>query len=141
PTTWLPRLEGVDCVVNTVGAIGVRLDAIHVDVPTALFAAAAERKVQVINVSALGADEGAQTAFHRTKQRADDELLASHGFAMIVQPSLVYGEGGASARMLTVLATLPVIPLPGNGAQSVQPIHVDDVAAAIVALLGNRAYA
>jgi len=140
-STWLPRLEGVDCVVNTVGAIGGGLDAIHVDVPTALFAAAAQGKVQVINVSALGADEGAQTAFHRTKKKADDELLATHPFATVVQPSLVYGEGGASARMLTVLASLPVVPLPGSGMQRVQPIHVDDVAAAIVALLDNRAYA
>jgi hypothetical protein len=33
-----------------------------------------------------------------------------------------------------MLATLPVIPLPGSGRQQVQPLHVDDLAAAIVAL-------
>jgi uncharacterized protein YbjT (DUF2867 family) len=144
PATWLPRLEGVDCVVNTVGVIGgdaARLAAVHVEAPSALFAACAQRGVQVINVSALGADEGARTAFQRTKRAADDRLLASHPFATVVQPSLVFGPGGASARLFAMLAALPVIPLPGRGAPQVQPIHVDDAAAAIASLPGRREHA
>src|SRR6185369_3390864 len=140
---WRPRMIGIDCVVNTVGvmASGSQLAAIHTDTPKALFAAAAERGAQVIQVSALGADPKAETAFLRTKGAADDALLASHPFATVVMPSLVYGEGGASARLFVVMATWPLIPLPGRGDQSIQPIHIDDVVESIVRLVGNAMYA
>jgi hypothetical protein len=52
-----------------------------------------------------------------------------------VQPSLVFGVGGASARLFTMLASLPIVPLPGSGQQQVQPIHVDDLILAIIALV------
>jgi hypothetical protein len=55
----------------------------------------------------------------------------------IVQPSLVYGPQGASARLFQALATLPVLALPGGGRQRVQPVHVDDLVAAVVALVGR----
>lgn len=57
---------------------------------------------------------------------------------MIVQPSLVYGRGGASAALFAALASAPLIPLPGDGAQRVQPIHVEDLVAGILAALTDR---
>src|SRR5205814_505728 len=70
-----------------------------------------------------------------SKRRAD-EFLASLPIAWtIVRPSLVFGTDGASARLFTTLATLPIIPLPGTGDQQVQPIHVDDLTAAVVAVV------
>jgi hypothetical protein len=53
----------------------------------------------------------------------------------VVQPSLVYGPGGASAALFTLLASLPLIPLPGRGEQPVQPVHIDDVVQALQALI------
>jgi hypothetical protein len=47
----------------------------------------------------------------------------------------VYGPGGESARLFDTLAALPWIPLPGDGMQRIQPIHLDDLVACIVALL------
>jgi hypothetical protein len=55
--------------------------------------------------------------------------------ATIIQPSLVYGPGGASANMLLQWAALPLIPLPGDGQQRIQPVYVDDLCDAVVALL------
>lgn len=89
----------------------------------------------VLQISALGADEQAQSAFHRTKKQADDALLALGVPCVILQPSLVYGPGGASAALFTMLATLPLIPLPGRGTQRVQPVHVDDLSAAVVTIV------
>jgi len=91
--------------------------------------------VQVIQISALGADAGARSGFHLSKRAADDYLLAIHPTAVVVQPSLVFGPGGTSATLLCALATLPVVPLPGRGEQRIQPLHVDDLAAAIVAVV------
>ena len=52
-----------------------------------------------------------------------------------MQPSLVHGAEGASSRWFLALASLPLLPLPAGGHQQVQPVHADDAAAAIVALV------
>jgi uncharacterized protein YbjT (DUF2867 family) len=136
---WMPHLENIDVAINAAGIFreerGQTFDAIHVRGPIALFQACARRGVKVIQVSALGADEGAASAFHRTKKRADDALLALDVPSVVLQPSLVYGDDGASARLFATLASLPLVPLPGRGEQRVQPIHVDDLAGAVVAIV------
>jgi hypothetical protein len=58
---------------------------------------------------------------------------------VVVRPSLVFAPEGASARLFLQLAALPLIPLPGNGRQCVQPIHRDDLVAALVALVEGDA--
>ena len=136
---WAPRLDGVDVVVNAVGIAaerpGTSFEHVHTQAPRALFDACAQRNVQVIQISALGADANARSGFHLSKRAADDYLLAIHPTAVVVQPSLVFGPGGTSATLLGALATLPVVPLPGRGEQRVQPLHVEDLAAAIVAIV------
>ena len=138
--TWLPRLERVDIVINAVGIIAERgaqtFDAIHDRTPRAMFAACVAAGVGlVIQVSALGADQDARSGYHRSKKSADDFLLALPIDSVIVQPSLVFGKNGTSARLFAQLASLPLIPLPGRGDQMVQPIHIDDLVEGIVALL------
>jgi uncharacterized protein YbjT (DUF2867 family) len=137
---WRPRLRGIDAVVNTVGLIRRRGDAtferVHVAAARALFEACAQAGiVHVVQVSALGADAGAQSAYHRTKRAADLALHALVPSGWSAQPSLVFGPGGTSARLFLMLASLPLVPLPGRGEARVQPIHLDDVAAALCALV------
>jgi uncharacterized protein YbjT (DUF2867 family) len=138
---WLPALEGMDAVLNAVGIIRERgsrtFNALHYAAPRALFDACARAGVRrVVQISALGADESARSRFHRTKRRADDYLAGLDLDWAIVQPSLVFGEGGESARLFALLASLPLTPLPGDGRQRVQPIHVHDLSEAIVKLIG-----
>lgn len=135
PETWVPRLAGVDVVVNAVGILRERgqqtFENIHTRAPQALFAACVTAGVKkVIQVSALGADRGRTGYF--TSKHAADKYLASLPLAWtIVRPSLVFGVGGASASLFSLLASLPVIPLPGGGHQRVQPIHIDDAVRAL----------
>ncbi len=141
-SAWLARLTGVDAVINTVGIIretaGQTFAALHTATPKALFAACAEARVKlVIQVSALGADEAAVTPYHRSKKAADDYLAALPLRSRIVQPSLVYGDDGASSKLFRTVATMPFAVAFGTGAQPVQPIHVDDACQAIVALLDD----
>ena len=138
--TWLARLDNVDAVVNTVGLIRERDEAtfarLHVETPLALFEACAMRGIdRVVQFSALGADEGACSAYHLTKREADEALLRLIPSAWSIQPSLVFGRGGASARLLCMLASLPCVPVPGAGTQRIQPIHVDDLVDAVCALV------
>lgn len=137
---WLSSLQGVQAVVNAVGIFrrrrGQTFGVLHEAAPRALFEACEMAGVRrVVQLSALGADENARSAFHLSKKRADDFLRASALEWTIVQPSLVYGQGGASARLFALLASLPLTPLPGDGRQRVQPIHIDDLADAIVRLV------
>ena len=137
---WLPRLAGIDAVVNAVGILreqgGQTFQALHAQAPIALFEACARAGVPlVVQISALGADAGAQSRYHLTKRAADDALRRLPLRSAIVQPSLVYGGGGASASMFNAMATLPLLALPRGGAMQVQPVHVDDVVAGVLAAL------
>ena len=142
---WKPRLVGVEVVVNAAGILrespGQRFDALHTAGPCALFEACAAVGVRrVVQISALGADAAARSRYHLSKKAADDFLLGLPLSAVVVQPSLIYGVGGTSARLFTLLASLPLIPLPGKGDQAVQPVHVGDAVAAIVALVQGDAF-
>lgn len=138
---WIPKLAGIDAVINAVGILRERgeqtFERVHTQAPQALFAACVAARVRrVVQISALGAERGASGYF--TSKRAADEYLASLPLEWtIVRPSLVYGEGGSSARLFNMLASLPITPLPGSGEQRVQPIHIDDLVEAIVNLLGR----
>lgn len=142
-SVWEARLAGVDVVVNMVGLFAEgrsgTFEDVHVRAPTALFRACARAGVRrVVQLSALGADEGAASAFHLSKKRADDALLALPLDATVVQPSLVFGLDGASTRWLLALAALPLQALPGGGRQRVQPVHVEDLVDGLVALVCMR---
>jgi uncharacterized protein YbjT (DUF2867 family) len=145
-SVWLARLSGIEAVINTVGIFresgAQTFEKLHVQTPRALFAACAESHEvhMVVQLSALGADAQADTAYHLSKKAADDYLASLPLRAAIVQPSLVYGSDGASARVFKALASMPFAVRFGDAPQLVQPIHVDDVVAAIVALLRRRLY-
>jgi uncharacterized protein YbjT (DUF2867 family) len=143
---WVARLKGIEVVVNAAGIFrphgAASFAAVHDAAPRALFAACAEAGVRyVVQVSALGADAGARSAFHTSKKAADDALAALPLEGCIVQPSLVYGTEGASARLFRMLATMPLAVRLGSAPQMVQPVHIDDVSAAICALAERGAAA
>jgi uncharacterized protein YbjT (DUF2867 family) len=145
PRVWLPRLQGIDAVVNAVGIIregpGQSFAAVHEAGPRALYEACERLAMRkVVQISALGADAGAQSAFHRSKKNADAELASRPLAWVIVLPSLVFGSGGASARLFALLASLPWVALPGNGLQRVQPIHIDDLAELVARLFATRLF-
>ncbi len=138
--SWAARLTDVDVVVNTVGIIREtrrqRFAALHVEAPRALFEACVACGVKrVVQLSALGADQGAQTPYHASKRAADEALAALPVRAYIVQPSLVFGHGGGSAELFKLLAVLPLGVRLGKAPMPVQPVHVDDVVAALVRLV------
>lgn len=137
---WLPRVQGVDAVINAVGILRetaqARFESLHHRAPAALFHACHIAGVKrVIQISALGADANASSAYHLSKKAADDALRASSLDWSILQPSLVFGNGGASTALFLQLASLPVIPLIGRGDQRLQPIHIDDLSALVVTLI------
>lgn len=139
PGRWLPRLAGVEVVINAAGAFverpGNELSALHGAGPRALFEAAAQTRVaRIIQVSALGA-ESEITGYFASKNTADRYLAALPVESVVLRPSLVFGAGGGSASMLLAVASLPVLVVPRLFDSQVQPVHIDDLAAAVVRLV------
>lgn len=136
---WPSALPGVDAVINAVGIFQEQgrqtFEALHVEGPQALFAAATAAGIRIVQISALGADPASPLAYWSTKGRADQLLHALGGTHTVVRPSLVFAPQGASTRWFAMLAALPLTPLPGGGRQCVQPVHLQDLCAAIVRLL------
>lgn len=140
PAAWRPWLAAVDAVVNAAGLIGEtpgqRFADLHVRAPVALFQACAEAGVRrVVQVSALGADSAASSAYHLSKRVADEALRRLPLDWFILRPSLVDGPGGTSASLLRRVAAWPLIPVPGSGQQRVQPVQVTDLVAGVMACL------
>lgn len=141
---WLPRLKGINVVINAVGVLrdspGNPMQRLHAETPSALFAAAAEAGVgRVVHISALGVDSGIATAYFSTKLPAEHALKALPARLrwLCLRPSIIYGEDGASAKMFRFLAKLPVHALPMGGRQRLQPVHIDDICAAVTKWLSD----
>jgi uncharacterized protein YbjT (DUF2867 family) len=142
---WLPRLAGMDAVINGVGVLrdsaARPIQAVHQTTPCALFDACARAGVRrVIQVSALGV-EGNTTRYAQTKLLADQHLLAllAQGQldAVVLRPSIVFGAQGDSSKLFMMLAHSPVLCLPHAVITAkVQPVAVRDLAHAVVQLLG-----
>lgn len=109
---WLPRVRGVDAVVNCAGilqgSIHQSMDKVHRAGPIALFAACARAGVRrVVQVSAIGADPDGATAFSRSKAKADAFIAGLDLDWIVLRPSLVYGAGSyGGTSLLRGLAAL-----------------------------------
>ncbi|MEO5830744.1 MAG: SDR family oxidoreductase [Rhodanobacter sp.] len=140
---WLPRLAGIDAVVNCAGILRERgpdrFTAVHERAPLALFRACRQLDIRrVIQISALG--DAADGEFIASKHRCDDALATLELDWLVLRPSLVYSARGSygGTSLLRGLAALPgVLLLPGHGDQPVQPIAAEDVGLAVVAALAR----
>lgn len=141
---WVPRLTGVDAVVNCAGVMQSTrrqdIHAIHTRAPVALFEACVRAGVQrVIQVSAISVD--AKTDYAESKRRADERLQQLDLEWVVLRPSLVYAQGSyGGTSVLRGLAAAPgMVPVVGSGAQPFTPIAIDDLARTVrVALETNR---
>ncbi|HEY0817296.1 MAG TPA: SDR family oxidoreductase [Rhizobacter sp.] len=145
PEAWAGALrrERIEVVVNCVGILmlarGQSFERVHTDGPLELFRGAVLAGVhRVLQVSALGVGddpEALATPYLHSKLLADDGLAALALDWAVLRPSLVYGPRSQSAALFATLAGLPVVSLPGRGAQPVQPLHVYELAEAVARLV------
>lgn len=141
---WLPRLQGVEVVINAAGVIGDRsgnrMHAVHATGPRALFQACLQAGVRrVIQISALGADPTGSTRYYRSKGEADAFLASldpprENLWWSVVRPSVVIGRGGGSTGLFSTMAAFPLMPRLGKGTWRVQPIHVNDLTGMVFTL-------
>ena len=131
--------EGCDLVLHVAGIVEesppeVTFENTNVEGTRAILREAERSKVgRFIYVSSLGAEAG-QSPYHRSKRRAEDIVRNFAGGWIILRPGNVYGPGDEVVSvLLTMVRTLPVVPVVGSGDDKFQPIWVGDLAGAIAA--------
>jgi NADH dehydrogenase len=139
----LARLvAGQDAVINLVAILhgsAADFERVHVALPRRLAQACTQAGVRrLVHVSALGADPAlapAPSNYLRSKSEGEKVLAESGLDVTVLRPSVIFGTDDRFMNLFAKLQALaPVMPLAGGDARF-QPVWVEDVAAAIVAVL------
>ncbi|RAK57074.1 complex I NDUFA9 subunit family protein [Phenylobacterium deserti] len=140
-------VEGATAVVNLVGVLFEQgrqgFQAVHVMGARNVAEAARDAGVtQLIQMSALGADINSPSKYARSKAEAEAAVRDAFPGAVIVRPSVVFGQDDGFFNKFAQMAALsPVLPLIGGGRTRFQPVFVGDVAKAIARMTTDPAAA
>jgi uncharacterized protein YbjT (DUF2867 family) len=138
-------VAGVGGVVNAVSAYVEKGDAtytaVHVQGALNVARVCERQKInRLIHISGIGADPASPSAYIRARGQGEQEVRKAFARATILRPSVMFARDDAFLNALAAIArSSPIIPLIGGGHTRLQPVHVDDVAQAVCAVLHNPA--
>lgn len=140
---WRRIITGFSTVVNCSGALqdgpGDDLETLHHDAVAALAAACSSEEVALIQISAVGADPQASTAFLASKGRGDAAIRAAGGKWHILRPGLVLASNAyGGTTMLRMLAAVPLVQPIAAPEARIQTVSLDDVASTVVAAMEGQ---
>ncbi len=142
PEAWRSALSGVDTVLHLASSTGKASAREHHDVIAdgterlvANARAAGVRRLLFVSSIAAGFPDRKYYHYAQAKARAEDAVRGSDIETLVIRPTMVLGPGSAILEALRRLAGGPVPLVFGRGSLPVQPIHVDDLAALLVAAL------
>lgn len=128
--------EGQDAVVNLVALSPLFQPTdgddhhltVHLGGTENAVRAAEEHGVErFVQMSALGADSGGETAYIRAKGRAERAVENSTLDWTIFRPSVIFGDGGEFISFTKTVTPPYLAPLPRGGRTRFQPIWVGDI--------------
>lgn len=147
PASIERALDGATASLNLVGLLRETgrqgFQAIHV-MGTRNIAEAARKMglTRVVQVSAIGADAKATSKYLRTKAEGEAAVREIYPDAVIVRPSIVFGNGDGFFNRFAAMAQLsPALPLIGGGHTRFQPVFVGDVGQALAYAVADSAAA
>lgn len=134
PDSVARAVAGAETVINLVGILKGRFEAVHVEGAANVARAAAKAGCAgLVQISAIGADPESPSAYGRSKGRGEEAVRAAFPGAIIIRPSIVFGpEDNFVNRFAAMGRQLPVLPVMAAEAQF-QPLYVGDLAQAIAA--------
>jgi len=100
--------------------------------------AAAAGVERLVHISGLGVDTASPSPYVRARAHGEKAVHSALPAARILRPSVIFGPGDHFLATLDRVTRLPVIPLFGRGQTRLQPVHVDDVALAVTAVLTDE---
>ena len=135
-------VSGSIAVINCIGLLTesrrARFASVQGELPGVIAQALMNRapNARLIHLSAIGADANSASAYARSKAAGEGVLRALYPAATILRPSVVFGPEDQFFNRFAKMALLsPLLPLFGNPAARMQPVYIEDIAAAIVAVL------
>jgi NADH dehydrogenase len=133
-------VAGARAVVNAVSLYvetrDISFAAIHVDGAERLARLARDAGVErLVHVSGIGADPGSSSRYVAARGLGELRVRSAFPQATALRPSVLFGAGDTFLSTLDGITRLPVVPLFGAGRTRLQPVHVDDVAGAVVRIL------
>ena len=139
PETLRGAFDGCDSVVHTVAIPTERKQRFaEVNVAGVAHVVAEARRAgvrRIVHMSALGGDPASPYPYLRSKGEGQALVTGSGIPYVVLRPSLLFGEGDDFFPRLAFSLMFPIVPVPGNGKSRFQPVHVDDIAQALVAAL------
>ncbi len=136
-------IEGADVVVNCVGIISEnsrqKFNDVNCEAAARIARLAAEAGAgKLVHLSALAADAESESEYARSKAKGEVDVLKHFPSATILRPSIIFGTEDKFFNMFgTMSRYFPVLPIVGANSK-MQPVYVDDVAAAAeAAILGD----
>jgi NADH dehydrogenase len=142
PASLRHALEGVGGVVHLVAIIVERGDRTfsgvnHLGTENLVAAMRQAGVSTLVHQSALGVGPGLERFPYLHSKWLGEETVRAGGLAYtILRPGVIHGRGAGFFRPIVWnLRWLPVFPLPAGGRTRFQPVHIDDVATAIIASL------
>jgi NADH dehydrogenase len=133
-------VEGASVVVNLIGILAERragdFARIHGVLPGRIARAATAAGVEhLVHIAAIGADPASESLYARSKAEGEAAVRAGFPQAVILRPSIVFGQEDSFFNRFAGMARLmPVLPLVGSETRF-QPVYVGDVADAVMAAL------
>lgn len=142
PASVRAAMRDSHVAINLVGILSKSgaqtFDAVVAEGAATVAKAAAAAAARMVHVSAIGADARSASAYARAKAAGEKAVLAAMPSATILRPSVMFGSEDQFANRFAALARMsPVLPLIG-GTTKLQPVYVDDVAAAVADAVDGR---
>ena len=134
-------VAGGDGVVNAISLYvehgADTFHSVHVEAAARIARVARQAGVKrFVHVSGIGANALSPSPYIRTRGEGEAAVQAAFPGAIVVRPAVIFARDDAFlTAILRLLRTLPAYPLFGDGRTRLQPVHADDVAAAIAQLL------
>ncbi|MEO5613448.1 MAG: complex I NDUFA9 subunit family protein, partial [Cypionkella sp.] len=141
----LAAMAGSDAVVNCVGTFDRggknNFNAVQAEGAGRIARLAAQQGIfALVHISAIGADVNGASLYAQSKGAGEAAVLAAFPNAMILRPSVIFGnEDGFFNRFAAMSRLGPILPLVG-GHTKFQPVYVDDVAQAAVKGIKGEAH-
>jgi NADH dehydrogenase len=123
-------MQGADAVVNCVGILAElgknKFDAVQAEGAERVARIAAESGIEtMVHISAIGADEGADSDYARTKALGEAGVRVHRPNAVILRPSIVFGHEDQFFNRFASMSRLgPILPVVGADTKF-QPVYVE----------------
>jgi uncharacterized protein YbjT (DUF2867 family) len=132
---------GSDGVVNAISLYVEHgrdtFHSVHVEAAARIAKAARQAGTKrFVHLSGIGADPGSPSPYIRSRGEGEAAVQTAFPGAVIVRSAVMFAPDDAFlTTILGLLRSFPAYPMFGDGRTRLQPVHADDVAAAIAQIL------